>query len=121
MRRGVILIALLSAATLGCSADVLAPFRAPPEVSISLESAIARPYHATIVWNVENASTAPYPIDRRYALEPWKRLTQRYVERGRLALEDVSVQPGATYSYRVRLGRDKAAATAGEVTVQVPK
>ena len=121
MCRTLILIALFSATTVGCSVDVLAPFRAPPDVSISVESARARPYHATIVWNVEHASTAPYLIERRYALEPWKPLTHLYVESGRISLEDLSVQPGATYSYRVRIGRDKGAAAAGEVTVQVPK
>ena len=120
MRRIVLLVMLSSAMTLGCAQDILAPFRPLPATSITVASADVRPYHATIVWRVENGSTAPYPIERRHAADPWKRLTHLSVEGGLLVLEDLAVLPGESYTYRVRLGRDAASGAVGEVTVNVP-
>lgn len=121
MRGKWLLLLGLCATAPGCSGNVLAPFRAPPEVSISVESAVARVHHATIVWRVENGSAAPYGIERRNGDEPWKRLTSRSVEGGRIVLEDPSVQPGQRYSYRLRLGSEATSGTAGEVTLQIPR
>ena len=121
MRRTVLWMMLLAATALGCSTDPLAPFRAPPDVSISVQSAIARPYHATIIWRVENGSTAPYQIERRNGTEPWKRLTHLSVSDGRLVLEDISVQPGQHYTYRVRIETASTSVAVGEVTIDVPR
>ena len=122
MRRVILLAMLTWPAALGCSpAEVLSPFQRPPAVSISVQSAVARPWHTTIVWRVENVSVAPYPIERRYDDEPWKPLTSLLVEQGRLVLEDRAALPGALYTYRVRLGEDRASAAAGEVTLRVPR
>lgn len=122
MRRVILLAMLTWPAALGCSpAEVLSPFQRPPAVSISVQSAVARPWHTTIVWRVENGSVAPYPIERRYDDEPWKRLTHRTVEQGRIVFDDYASLPGALYTYRVRLGEDHASAGAGEVTVRVPR
>ena len=121
MRRMVLLAMVLAATSLGCSVDPLAPFQAPPEVSIAVQSAIARPYHATIIWSVENGSTAPYLIERRNGTEPWKRLTHLSITDGRLVLEDISVQPGQRYSYRVRIETAATSIAVGEVTVDVPR
>ncbi len=120
MRKEILLTMLLFAAAPGCTADVLAPFRPPPAVSITVASAVARTHHATIVWRVEHGSSAPYLIERRHASDPWKRLTYLSVEGGRLVLEDFAVLPGEPYTYRVRLGRDAASGAVGEVTVVVP-
>ena len=120
--RQIILLAMVLLATVpGCSVDPLAPFQAPPAVSISVQSAIARPYHATIIWGVENGSTAPYLIERRNGTEPWKRLTHLSVSEGRLVLEDISVQPGQRYTYRVRIETATTSVVAGEVSIVVPR
>jgi hypothetical protein len=120
MRRVVLLVMLSSAMTLGCAQGILSPFRPFPATAITVASTDVRPYHATIIWRVANGSTAPYPIERRNAAEPWKHLTHLYVEGGLLVLEDLGVLPGQSYTYRVRLGRDAASAAVGEVTVNVP-
>jgi hypothetical protein len=101
--------------------DVLSPFRARPDVSITVVSAVGRPWHNTVEWRVENGSTAPYLIERRFVGEPWKPMVHISAEGGRLVLQDHAAMPGALYGYRVRLGEAYDSERAGEVTLQTPK
>lgn len=121
MRRMILLLMLLAPASLGCGADVLDPFRAQPDVAITVVSTVGRPWHNTIEWRVENGRVAPYLIERCFVGEPWKEMVHVGVDNGRLVLQDHAAMPGALYGYRVRLGESRESGTAGEVTVQTPK
>lgn len=114
-------IALLMLLVPGCSREIAAPPAPPPAAAVTVVSAEARPYAATVVWRVEHGGSAPYLVQRRHDDDPWKGLAWLATDaQGRLVLEDATVQPGEPYTYRVRVVADDEPAFAGEVAVQVP-
>lgn len=106
-----------------CSPDepvVTAPPIAPAPVVTWAASEVTAGF-ARITWNVEHGTGKPFEIHRRLASKPWKnmfRLTTNVL--GSMVLDDPSVQPGQTYTYRVRAAGDSTAIWQGEVTIVVP-
>ena len=70
-------------------------------------------------WQLGQASSAQ--VERRTAASDWQALGVVYVDgTGQVTYEDRTVEAGTRYGYRLRLGGDASAPTAGEVWVEVP-
>ena len=77
---------------------------------------------ARIRWSVSAGAGFRFQVHRRLDTMPWKPMVTLSTDaRGRMVLEDPSVQPGQTYSYRVRLAGDTSDSFSGEVTIDVPE
>ena len=115
-----ILLSLL-AAIAGCSRAPTAPEAGGALLSVAVVSAEVRAGSAHVVWQVRPTVAGTFMVQRRLDGAPWKGLAQVAVgEGGRLVLDDGSVQPGASYRFRVRLPDGMAPGVAGEVALQVP-
>lgn len=112
---------LLLATLAGCAtreASPTQPALGPP--SIEVASTEVRPYLARLVWTVTSGGQPSFAVQRRHADDPWKNWGSFSTDwERRITLEDASVQPGESYTYRVRLGVAPLA-YGGEVTILVP-
>lgn len=94
-----------------------------PEVAyvVAVLSADAEQGSARIVWRIQPHTSAPIPAQRRLGDGPWKEFgSLTAVGDGDLLLEDDSVQPGASYTYRLQLPAGATPVYAGEVLIEVP-
>jgi hypothetical protein len=90
-------------------------------VGLSVASVDVRAGVARIVWRVREGVSGTFLVQRRLEAAPWKGLAHLPVDpASRLTLEDASVQPGASYAYRVRIAVEPEAIYSGDVTIEVP-
>jgi len=114
-------LALLMTAIVGCSRGATDPVEPGALVSISVASVDVRSSTARVVWELRPGIAATLLVQRRLEGAPWKGLAQLPLDaNARLVLEDSSVQPGASYSYRVRLAEGTPPVFGGEVAIEVP-
>jgi len=87
----------------------------------SLVSARAEPDRVVLIWEVSFGDGAPVTIERREGTGEWTALARRAPEaNGRIELEDATVSPGLSYTYRLRVSAGGTDLLLGETTVQVP-
>jgi uncharacterized lipoprotein YbaY len=112
---------LLLAALVGCGTEPTSPPKPGTLIAVTVVSADLRANTAHIVWQVRPIVPTNYLIQRRLADAPWKGLAQVQPDAaGRLAVDDASVQPGASYAYRVRVLEGEKIRFTGEVALDVP-
>ena len=120
--RWLLLAALLPVAA--CSKQesvVTAPPIAPAPI-VELVGTEVSPGFARITWQVTYGTGKTFHIDRRLNDKPWKHVfVQTTNVEGGLILDDASVQPGQTYSYRVLPEGAAPDAFQGAVTIVVPQ
>lgn len=115
-------LAALFLGILGCEAGdhPAAPFIRPAP-AVALVRAEVAPGLARITWAATDGSGLEFEIQRRLDGFPWKRMVTLVADvEGLIVLEDPSVQPGQTYSYRVRAAGVTTETFQGEVTIVVP-
>ena len=112
---------LLLAGLVGCGSDPTSPANPGALIDVSVVSADLRANAARIVWQVRPIVPTDFLIQRRLDGAPWKGLAHLQPDAsGRLVVEDGSVQPGASYAYRVRVLEGETIRFTGEVALDVP-
>ena len=115
--------AVLLAVLAGCSGEETAPTHpvSPSTVTVTVLSALGEPHAARVVWQLQPSLPGELLVQRRLGTAPWKGLAWLAADpEGKLTLEDGSVQPGASYAYRVRVVEGKRLRFTGEVAVEIP-
>lgn len=113
--------ALLAAAACSQEQPVAVAPPIAPSPTVELAGSEVSAGFARIIWNVKDGTGHRFQIYRRLDSKPWKSmLTLTTDALGRMVLEDPSVQPGQTYSYRVRAIGVTTETYSGEVTIVVP-
>ena len=111
----------LLAALAGCGSDPTSPTDPGAVISVTVVSAESQANTARILWQVQAVVPTDFLVQRRLGAAPWKGLAHLQPDAaGRLVLEDASVQPGASYAYRVRFVEGERSRFAGEVALDVP-
>lgn len=93
----------------------------PTPALVSLSSAVAAFDRASLAWFVPANGPGSLSLERRSGSAAWSAIATVTPSAGRVAYDDVAVEPGATYSWRLAWQEDGATQHSDVATLAIPQ